>query len=133
MNSIAGSDTTATAVRAIFLFLMTNPRVLGKLRTEISESLGAFKLGSPMISDTQARAMPYLQAVVREGLRMHPPVVGLQSKEVPHGGDRWKGAYLPAGTNVSYCYWGMMRRADIWGNDASEFRPERWLDAHLTY
>ncbi|KAH8879491.1 pisatin demethylase [Thozetella sp. PMI_491] len=129
LQIIAGSDTTATAVRAIFLFLMTNPRVLEKLRTEVSEALGPAKPGSFTISDAKARTMPYLQAVIKEGLRMHPPVVGLQSKEVPAGGDTWKGAYLPAGTDVGYCYWGMMRRADIWGSDAAEFRPERWLHA----
>lgn len=73
--------------------------------------------------------MPYLQAVIKEGLRIYPPVVGLMAKEVPKGGDTFKGVFLPEGTRIGYCAWGIFRRKDVWGEDADEFRPERWLDA----
>lgn len=86
-------------------------------------------LSWPIITDSEARTMPYLQAVIKEGLRIHPPVVGLMSKEVPRGGDTFKGHYLPEGTKIGYCAWGIFRRTDIWGEDADEFRPERWLES----
>ena len=73
--------------------------------------------------------MPYLQAVIKEGLRMWPPIVHLAAKTVPRGGDTFKGIFLPEGTRVSQCLWGLMRRKDIWGPDADAFRPERWLEA----
>ena len=73
--------------------------------------------------------MPYLQAIIKEGLRIWPPVVGLMAKEVPKGGDVFKGQYLPEGTHIGYCAWGIFRRKDIWGEDAQEYRPERWLDS----
>lgn len=73
--------------------------------------------------------MPYLQAVIKEGLRIHPPVVGLMSKEVPKGGDTFKGTYLPEGTHIGYCAWGLYRREETWGEDRHEFRPERWLES----
>lgn len=95
------------------------------MRAEINEH----RPSQPIITDTEARAMPYLQAVIKEGLRIHPPVVGLMSKEVPSGGDTFKGQYLPGGTKIGYCAWGIFRRTDIWGEDANEFRPERWLDS----
>lgn len=106
---------------------MTSPRVLNALREEI-EALGPLDSDS-VINDAKARTLPYLQAVIKEGLRIHPSVVGLQPKEVPAGGDIWNGVELPAGTDIGICYWDMMRRHDIWGDDADEFRPERWLEA----
>jgi cytochrome P450 len=46
--------------------------------------------------------MPYLQAVIKEGLRIFPPVAGLMSKEVPPGGDAFNGLYIPEGTKIGY-------------------------------
>lgn len=56
---LAGSDTTAVALRAIFYFLVKNPRVYKKLMTEIDENDKAGKL-SPLVTYEQALAMPYL-------------------------------------------------------------------------
>lgn len=73
--------------------------------------------------------MTYLQAVIKEGLRIFPPVVGQMSKKVPKGGDTFKGVYLPEGTRIGYGAWGIFRRGDVWGQDADDFRPDRWLTA----
>ncbi|KAH7124580.1 pisatin demethylase [Dactylonectria macrodidyma] len=124
MQILAGADTTATAVRATVLYIISNPRVVEAMRREVEQA----NPSRPIITDDQARAMPYLQAVVKEGLRIHPPVVGLMSKEVPAEGDTFKGVYLPGGTKIGYCAWGIYRRRDIFGDDADEFRPERWLE-----
>ncbi|EEY20300.1 pisatin demethylase [Verticillium alfalfae VaMs.102] len=125
MQILAGSDTTATAIRATLLHIITAPRVVARLLEEIS----AARPSKPIITDAEARAMPYLQAVIKEGLRIFPPVVGLMSKEVPAGGDTFKGVFLPEGTKIGYCAWGIFRREDVWGKDSHEFRPERWLEA----
>ncbi|KAF4881803.1 Cytochrome P450 monooxygenase lolP1 [Colletotrichum fructicola] len=124
MQILAGSDTTATAIRATLLHLITNPRVLAALRAEIAGS----ELSWPVLKEAEARKMSYLQAVIKEGLRIHPPVAGQMSKEVPKGGDTFEGVYLPEGTRVGYGAWGIFRRAEVWGQDADEFRPERWLE-----
>ncbi|KAK2589590.1 hypothetical protein QQS21_012733 [Conoideocrella luteorostrata] len=128
MQILAGSDTTATAIRATLLHIITNPRVLNKLLSEIESA----DPGWPVISDAAARRMPYLQAVVKEGLRIWPPVVGLMAKEVPQGGDTFKGVFLPEGTRIGYCAWGIFRKKEVWGQDADEFKPERWMDASPT-
>ncbi|KAK1657049.1 cytochrome P450 [Colletotrichum godetiae] len=125
MQILAGSDTTATAIRATLLHLITNPRVLATLRAEIER----FRPSWPVVKEAEARQMTYLQAVIKEGLRIFPPVVGQMSKEVPKGGDTFKGVYLPEGTRIGYGAWGIFRRGDVWGQDADDFRPDRWLTA----
>ncbi|KAF4508881.1 hypothetical protein G6O67_005210 [Ophiocordyceps sinensis] len=125
MQILAGSETTATAIRATMLHIISNARVVNMLRAEINETNPT----RPVITDAEARGMPYLQAVIKEGLRMFPPVAGLMAKEVPAGGDSYKGMFFPQGTRIGYCAWGVARWPDIWGDDAHEFRPERWIEA----
>lgn len=98
-------------------------RVTAKLRAEIA----SHSVSSP-IKDSEAREMPYLQAVVREGLRMFPPVVGLMSKEVPPEGDMIHGKFVPGGTKIGFGAWGIFRNQEFWGPDADQFRPERWIE-----
>jgi cytochrome P450 len=104
--------------------LITTPRVLSKFRAEYSKA----SISSP-ITDAEARNLPYLQAIIKEGLRIWPPIVGLQGKLVPPGGDVINGHFVPAGTKVGTAVFGMMRNKKIFGEDADVFRPERWLDA----
>lgn len=99
--------------------------MLTKLRQEI-DSMG---IDAPVISDSEGREMEYLQAVIKEGLRIFPPVAGLMSKQTGPEGDHWKGTFIPGGTRIGSCAWGIFRREDIWGKDSDEYRPERWLES----
>lgn len=121
--SLAGSDTTASATRAILLHVVTNPPVLERLLEEIRQT----DISSP-IKDSEARRMPFLKAVIKEGLRIHPPVTGLMLKEVPPGGDTVLGHYLPAKTKLGYCAFGLFLDPKLWGQDSRVYRPERWLE-----
>jgi cytochrome P450 len=121
---MAGSDTTATALRGTMLHLLTTPHAVSALLAEIAE----VSPSSP-IQDSEARKMPYLQAVIKEGLRIFPPVTGLMSKVVPPGGDTFNGLFIPEGTKIGYCAWGVFRDKQIWGQDSHVFRPERWLES----
>ncbi|KAG5930430.1 hypothetical protein E4U42_001353 [Claviceps africana] len=122
---VAGSDTIATAIRSTMLHIVTNPRVLARLQDEIDTT----PLSRPVASYAQLRKMTYLQAIIREGLRIHPPAGGAMSKDVPADGDNWNGLSFPPGTRISVSMWGVFRSRDVWGPDADEFRPERWLEA----
>ncbi|KAK1476984.1 hypothetical protein CCUS01_16700 [Colletotrichum cuscutae] len=126
LQIIAGSDTTATAIRATLLYIITNPRVHNKLLAEILSKYNT-TARRPIISDAEARNLPYLQAVIKEGLRIFPPVAGLMAKKAPPEGDTWNGVFIPGGTRVGWSSWAMFRRPDVFGEDADEFRPERWL------
>jgi cytochrome P450 len=120
---MAGSDTTAGGIRGILLFLLAHPRVLSKLRAEISSS----SISSP-IREAEAKKMPYLQAIIKEGLRIFPPLVGLMSKAVPPEGDVINGQFVPGGTKIGYGSYGIFRDRKTWGQDADVFRPERWIE-----
>ena len=120
---LAGSDTTAGAIRATMLHVLTNPPALARLLAEIKSA----DISDP-IQDSEARKMPYLQAVIKEGLRVHPPVTGLQSKFVPAGGVTLNGYYVPAGTKIGSSVWGIFLDEGLWGPDARLFRPERFLE-----
>lgn len=123
MTRLAGSDTTASALRATMLHIVTNPPVLSALVAELK----AAAVSSP-IQDSEARQLPYLQAVIKEGLRIHPPVTGLMLKEVPPGGDTLNGYFVPPKTKVGYCGFGLFLDPKLWGDDSRIFRPERWLE-----
>lgn len=109
------------------LCLITNPAAYSSLQKEVDEAVKQGRLSSP-ISEAEAKTLPYLQAVIREGLRMYPPVTGLGSKQVPKGGEVINGYYVPEGTQVGTNFFGLQRSKDIWGADAEVFRPERWLE-----
>ncbi len=126
---IAGSDTTATAIRMTLLYVMTTPRVLGRLRVEVDAAVKQSALGpDDIVANAAAERLPYLQAVIQEGLRMHPPFVGLPFKEVPPQGDTLPdGRFVPGGVRIAPSIWALTRLPDVFGADIDVFRPERWL------
>lgn len=124
LQVIAGFDTSAGVLRATMLYIVSNPHVYARLVSEIATT----PISSP-VTDGEARRMSYLQAVIKEGLRIHPPAVGLGFREVPAGGDTLSGYFVPGGTWVGYNFFGLMRDPKLWGEDAKVFRPERWLNA----
>ncbi|EZF33938.1 hypothetical protein H109_05523 [Trichophyton interdigitale MR816] len=125
ISLVAGSDTTATAIRATLLAVASNPRVYARLTKEIDEAEATGKISSP-IRDQEARRLPYLQACIKEGLRCFPPVAQLRERMVPAGGDTYNGQHIPEGTFIGLNTWGVQLNP-VFGNDPRVFRPERWL------
>lgn len=125
--SVAGSETTATSIRATLLHIITNPSIYNKLVAEILTAIREQDLPSP-VPDSAAKKLPYLQAVIKEGLRIWPPITGLMSKVVPPEGDTFRGMELPPGTVIGYSAFGLSRNKEAWGEDANFFRPERWME-----
>ena len=129
---LAGSDTTASGIRGILLCLFTNPRVYQRLQAEIDDAVKSGRAPpTGIITDAEARRLEYLQAVIREGLRIFLPVVNIFSRDTPPEGDRvtvnGKSIFIPGGTWIGYCALGMHHSKETYGEDAGVFRPERWL------
>ncbi|TQN69319.1 Pisatin demethylase, partial [Colletotrichum shisoi] len=103
-NMFAGSDTTGISLSAILYNLLKNPDSMGKLREEIDDFTRRGELSqAPSFQETSK--MPYLQAVIKEALRIHPArgsIVGINS-------------------------WVQHRNKTLFGEDAEYFRPDRWL------
>lgn len=85
----AGTETSITTVRGTLLHILSSPAVYHKLKQEISEGIKAGRISQPITQD-QAKEMPYLQAVIREGMRIVPPVINGFAKKVPPSGDTSK-------------------------------------------
>ncbi|KAK5653714.1 hypothetical protein OQA88_8745 [Cercophora sp. LCS_1] len=130
--AVAGSETTSVALRMTMLCLLTTPEAYCKVQTEIDDfyaKQGLKNGDESVISYADAKTLPYVQAVVREVLRLWPPSAGLFTKEVPKEGDTIHGYYVPPGTEVGQCMPSVGKLIRIWGDDFNIFRPERWLEA----
>lgn len=73
--------------------------------------------------------MIYLQAVLKEAMRIHPAVGLLLERVVPREGCEIAGVKLPPGTIVGINPWVLHHDPQVWGEDVHIFRPERWLEA----
>ncbi|KAJ9627627.1 hypothetical protein H2203_002839 [Taxawa tesnikishii (nom. ined.)] len=101
---LSGADTVSCTLRVAILHLYTNARVRRKLRAELDEAASAGRLSTPVARYDELRRLPYLAAVVKELVRVHPP---------------WRprsGASRPT-----------RARNAMYGDDLDAFRPERWL------
>jgi cytochrome P450 len=90
---IAGSETTATAMSCILYYLLKNPNIMMKLKAEIRSHFKSYAA----INSMSTRPLPYLKAVILEGLRIYPPLPFALPRVVPKGGDKVNGYFLPAG------------------------------------
>ena len=126
---LAGSDSTATVLRITLMFLIASPDAYAKLRTEIDDAVAAGNISYPVVTYAEAMKLPYLDAVIWEGMRLWPPLIGFLSKLAPKGGDTVNSIFYPEGTEICVCPMGVGRRKDIFGEDADIFRPDRWTEA----
>lgn len=118
---VAGHETTAAALTWTWYLLAQHPEIARRLNDEVNSVLGK----DPITFEKLAQ-MPFLEAVVKETLRLYPPAFGFGRSVIEPfqagGVDFPKGAVLLFSTYVTH------RRPDLW--DAPDaFRPERFLDA----
>ncbi|THH08672.1 hypothetical protein EW145_g2548 [Phellinidium pouzarii] len=145
----AGHDTTSSALSHIFHCLSENQQEQEKLRSEIVTS-GI--VDRDQVVYDELMALPYLDAVCRETLRVHPPVnfmartaqkdvilpLGIPCKS-EDGLSTVDHLRIRKGQNIIVAFGSTNRLKEVWGADANEWKPERWLkplptsvsDAHI--
>lgn len=129
-NMNAGSDTTAISLRAILYYTLKNRKFMTKLNEELTTVLREHRISLPVTWKQSQEELPYLDAVIKEALRLHPAVGLLLERVVPTGGLQLPngGPFLPAGTIVGTNPW-VIHRHSIFRRDIDSFVPERWLRA----
>lgn len=126
---IAGTETTAGTINWIMTCLIKNPRVMKKAQEEVRQLIG--KKERIDEEDLQNIELPYLKAVIKEGLRLHPIAPLLITREtleksVIHGYE------IEAKTIVYVNAWAIGRDPAVW-EDAEEFLPDRFLDTPIDF
>ncbi|KAI3618141.1 alcohol dehydrogenase [Moniliophthora roreri] len=124
--AVAGRDTTASILTFTVYMLSQHPKIFRRLREEIFTKIGSSR--RPTFDDF--RDMKYLRAVLNEVLRLYPPVQSKAGVVLPSLEGK-KPFYIPPETRVAYGVFIMHRRTDLWGPDALEFDPDRFLDERL--
>ncbi|KAF4832790.1 Pisatin demethylase [Colletotrichum tropicale] len=127
-NIAAGSDTTSITLSALIYHLSRNPAIMQKLRKELADGEADGSVSNPIVF-REASMQPYLQAVIKETIRIHPAAGLTLPRVVPEGGRQLAGSFFPADTVVGINPWVAHHNEEVFGRDAHLFRPERWLDA----
>ncbi|KDQ64100.1 hypothetical protein JAAARDRAFT_64014 [Jaapia argillacea MUCL 33604] len=140
---LAGHDTSGTLTWALWE-LAKNPEMQARLRREIREAeMSVRQRGDPEFALADIEAMPYLQAVLKESLRLHPvvpqipreaskdDVLPLYKPIQTESGKLIHEVPIPQGTRLILSIAAYNRYPDIWGSDAHIFNPDRWLTDHV--
>ncbi|KAL8977338.1 MAG: hypothetical protein Q9205_006837 [Flavoplaca limonia] len=121
----AGHETTATAMIWAVYALCQKPDYQTRLRDEIRSNLPSIENPSAPISAETLDRLPLLHAVCNEVLRIYPPVTLTLREAVKN--TAICGQYVPKGTKIILCPAAVNSSKALWGPDAMEFNPERWL------
>ncbi|OIT28643.1 PREDICTED: cytochrome P450 93A3-like [Nicotiana attenuata] len=116
----AGTDTSALTTEWALAELINHPSIMQKAVEEIDTVIGKNRL----IEELDITNLPYLQAIVKETLRLHPttPIIGRESSQDCSIG----GYHIPAKTGLFVNVWAINRDPNYWENPL-EFKPERFL------
>jgi cytochrome P450 len=112
--------------------MMRHPEVVEQVRSESEKVLKDHSDSVPEITavDTaifNAMSLPYAMAVFYETLRLYPPIP-FEIRQCQETTTLPDGTLLPESSVVVWCIWAMNRSRIIWGEDADDFKPERWLE-----
>ncbi|RDW74279.1 cytochrome P450 [Aspergillus mulundensis] len=127
---LAGADTTGTVFQAMIYYLLTHQGVYERMMEEVDAAVrnGLINEEMPQYAEIQEN-LPFFVACVRETLRMCPPAPNIFPRYVSEPGLNLYGKFAPAGTEITGNPWIMHRDQEIFGKDAEEFNPDRWMNA----
>lgn len=118
---LQGTETTARALYLLTFYLLSNPEKLQKLQKEFRTDL---KTESPTLAELES--LPYLTAVVWEGLRMHGSIAMPNSRIAPDEPMQYGKWTIPPGTEVSEIATLLVFDENIFP-EPKKFEPERWV------
>ncbi|KAG9447265.1 hypothetical protein H6P81_013393 [Aristolochia fimbriata] len=128
-NFAAGADSTYSAIVWTLAELIRHPAATKKVQEEIRRSL-LHRNSSKVVSESEIHKMPYLKCVIKESLRLHPPVPLVKRKSTQHM--KVKGFDVPANTAVLINAWAIGRDPKSW-TEPEKFLPERFIDSGVDF
>ncbi|KAH8592880.1 cytochrome P450 [Bisporella sp. PMI_857] len=127
-NIGAGSDTISCALQSFVYHMIRHPNAWTRVRAEIDAAQQEGLCQDAVISYADAQKLSFLQACIKEALRIfHPVTMGTQ-RVVPKEGIVIGVKPFPAGTTLSLNTFSMNLSTDVWGPDARVFNPDRWIE-----
>lgn len=117
----AGTDTTSSTVEWAMAEVLKNPETMKRAKVELEEVLGKGKV----VREGDISRLPYLQCIVKETMRLHPPVPFLIPRKVEEDVEV-SGHIVPKGSQVFVNLWAIGRDPKVWEKPL-EFNPLRFL------
>jgi cytochrome P450 len=124
---IAGSDTSGSTTEWAMAELLRNPKIMKKARNEVIQVIGK----SNQVKESDIPTLPYIQSIVKETLRLHPPVP-LLLPYIASNDVEINGYTIHKGNQVLINAWSIGRNPEYW-DDPLLFRPERFLDSKVDF
>ncbi|KAF5478434.1 hypothetical protein F2P56_004994 [Juglans regia] len=119
---IGASDTTTTMSEWVMARLLKHPEIMRKVTEELTEIVGLDNL----VEESHLPKLHYLEAVIKEALRLHPPGPFLLLR-TPSESSIIGGYHVPKGSSIFLHIWAIQRDTKYWDNPL-EFKPERFLN-----
>jgi len=126
---IAGTDTTSNVLEWTMTELLRHPEKMTRAQVEIDQVLGQGP--SRLIEESDISNLPYIQALVKETLRLHPPVPFLVPRET-NCEVQLCGHHVPKNTQVWVNVWCITHDPSVWTNPESLI-PERFLESEIDF
>ncbi|RKP14667.1 cytochrome P450, partial [Piptocephalis cylindrospora] len=118
---LAGHDTAMVSLSTAMYLLGMDQSVQSKARQAVLEAIGGSEGAETLMH------IPYLDAVIRETLRLYPPAARLMERTTTKDVMMPSGDLLPKGTHVIGNLYAIHRDPAVWGEDVEEYKPERHL------
>ncbi|KAJ5379968.1 uncharacterized protein N7496_002396 [Penicillium cataractarum] len=128
LNVFAGSDSTAVVMGTMWHNLLLHRDSMQCLYNELLQHEAQGLLTRPVPQWKEVQGLTYLDACLNEALRLHPPFCLPFERVVPDTGLSIGDYYLPPGTLVGMSPYVVGRYKPAFGQDADQWRPERWLE-----
>ncbi|KAG6465169.1 cytochrome P450 4d2 [Manduca sexta] len=121
---VAGTDTSATGVALVAMMLSRHPDVQNKVYKELQK---VFNDSDRPVTPKDLTQLKYMEAVIKESLRLYPPVP-ISIRKIDKDVTIPSGLNLVKGSSYLLHMWAVNRNPQYWGQDADEFKPERFID-----
>ncbi|KAL6141845.1 hypothetical protein ACLB2K_060131 [Fragaria x ananassa] len=125
---MAGSETTSSTTEWALTELLCNPETLIKAKSELNRVIGPNR----KIEESDIDNLPYLQCIIKETFRLHPPIPFLVPRKAVQD-TKFMGYFVPKDTQVFVNAYAIGRDPEVWTDEPESFKPERFIGSKIDY